>query len=110
MRHDHRQTIRSPASWVTVTPMLTISDLERHRAAIAGLCYRMLGSVTDADDAVQETMLRAWRHLDGFEGRSSVRTWLYRIAARVCLLDTATLFPRFGLPAELRHDDRAAVR
>lgn len=65
--------------------MLTISDLERHRSAIAGHCYRMLGSVTDADDAVQETMLRAWRHLDGFEGRSSVRTWLYRIATRVCL-------------------------
>jgi RNA polymerase sigma-70 factor (ECF subfamily) len=84
MRHDS-QTVHPPASCVTVTPMLTISDLERHRSAIAGHCYRMLGSVTDADDAVQETMLRAWRHLDGFEGRSSVRTWLYRIATRVCL-------------------------
>ena len=66
-------------------PMPTVSDLERHRSAVAGHCYRMLGSVTDADDAVQETMVRAWKHLDAFEGRSSLKTWLYRIATRVCL-------------------------
>src|SRR6186713_2626360 len=65
--------------------MLTIEELERHRPAITGHCYRMLGSVLDADDAVQETMVRAWRHLEAFEGRSSLKTWLYRIATRVCL-------------------------
>src|SRR5919202_2492735 len=70
---------------MTRTQTLAPDALEQHRRELTGYCYRMLGSGFEADDAVQETMLRAWRASEGFEGRSSVRSWLYRIATNVCL-------------------------
>jgi RNA polymerase sigma-70 factor, ECF subfamily len=86
-----------------------VADLERHRSALTGHCYRMLGSVVDADDAVQETMVRAWKSLDRFDGRASLRTWLHRIATNVCLDAlsdrTRRARPMEEGPAGTIHDD-----
>jgi RNA polymerase sigma-70 factor (ECF subfamily) len=73
--------------------------VEPHRGELHAHCYRMLGSVHDADDALQDTLLRAWRGLPRFEGRSSLRSWLYRIATNACL-DRIAQRPRRALPVD----------
>jgi RNA polymerase sigma-70 factor (ECF subfamily) len=87
--------------------------VEAHRAELHAHCYRMVGSLHDADDALQDTLLRAWRALPAFRGRSSLRTWLYRIATNVCL-DVIARRPKrvlpidYGPPSGPGADDHAA--
>ena len=85
--------------------------VEPHRAELHALCYRMLGSVHDAEDALQDALLRAWRALPGFEGRSSLRSWLYRIATNTCLRlierRPARVLPLDYGPPSAAHDEPA---
>ncbi|MGI5195289.1 sigma-70 family RNA polymerase sigma factor [Streptomyces sp. CA-288835] len=84
----------------TVTTADLDVRLEKHRVELTGYCYRMLGSSFEAEDAVQDTLVRAWRSYDKFEGRSSMRSWLYRIATNVCL-DMLTAGNKRARPMDL---------
>jgi RNA polymerase sigma-70 factor (TIGR02960 family) len=84
---------------MVMTPEAFETLVRPFRRELAAHCYRMLGSLQDAEDQVQETLLSAWRGIDGFEGRSSVRAWLYKIATNRCL-DEIRRRPRRGLPSD----------
>jgi RNA polymerase sigma-70 factor (ECF subfamily) len=84
----------------TALPVELERRIEQHRSELTGYCYRMLASPFEAEDAVQETMLRAWRGIERFEGRSALRSWLYRIATNVCF-DMLNGRTRRALPMDL---------
>ena len=83
-----------------VLDVLDVLDTVRDRRELTGYCSKILGSAADADDAVQETMVRAWTRRDSFEGRASARSWVYRIATNVCL-DMLRSRQRRAVPIDL---------
>lgn len=100
----------TPSSTATVRPHQAgaLDELlVTHRRPLTGFCYRMLGSASEAEDAVQETLIRAWRGIDRFEGRSSLTSWLYRIANNVCI-DMRRSPQRRALPMELGPSTRTS--
>src|ERR687895_2693474 len=80
-----RYDTHDPRNGTAVTQVTFEELVAEHRRELLVHCYRLLGSLTDAEDVLQEALLAAWRGLDGFEGRASLRSWLYRIATNRCL-------------------------
>jgi RNA polymerase sigma-70 factor (ECF subfamily) len=103
LQDDEAMTSTEPQTELSDFPTLT----QRYQRELLAHCYRMSGSVHEAEDLVQETFLRAWKAAGAFEGRSSVRTWLYRIATNVCLTNLEGR-PRRPLPAGLGTPDAMA--
>jgi RNA polymerase sigma-70 factor, ECF subfamily len=94
-------TMERPTNQRSAPDASNLDDrLETHRVELTGYCYRMLGSAFEAEDAVQETFIRAWRGFDRFEGRAKLRSWLYRIATNVCL-DMRTASQRRARPVDM---------